>query len=146
MVSLVWIYIRETLTYCYLAWYQLYRQDSYHENALPVGKWTRRESKKDWRSTYLNARRLAAKEANPLLSYSKPRTPSRSGTTTPYHTDGYLTPREVKEEGWKSEQETNPSKTELRTWYKEMGGKRVRKSKTGMSGGMRDRTAWGEDY
>lgn len=54
----------------------------------------------------------------------------------------------MKEEEWKSEQETNPSKNELRTWYKEMGGKRVRKSKAGMSGGMgmRDRTAFAEDY
>jgi len=51
------------------------------------------------------------------------------------------------QEGWKSEQEMNPRKAELRTWYKEIrwSGRvsGLRKS-TGM--GMRERTAWGEDY
>jgi hypothetical protein len=53
-----------------------------------------------------------------------------------------MTPREIQEEEWAREAEASPSKHEMRSFYKEYGGKRVRKSKTGMTGGMRDRTAW----
>jgi len=54
----------------------------------------------------------------------------------------------MKEEEWaRQEQESlTPDKVQSRAWYKEAGGKRVKKSKAGMSGGMRDRTAYEEDY
>jgi hypothetical protein len=130
------------------AWYQLYRTETYQGSDLPVGKWTKRESKRDWRLELMRARRSNAKESagwGALSTYSGSRTPGvKSGTSTPRtsNADGYLTPKEMKEEEWSTQLETSPSKNELRTWYKEKGGKRVKKPKTGMTGGMRDRTAW----
>lgn len=29
-------------------WFQLYRKDNFHDDDLPPGKWTRRESKQNW--------------------------------------------------------------------------------------------------
>jgi hypothetical protein len=113
---------------------------------LPVGKWTKRESKKDWRTELMQYKRVKHKEESnaPLHSFSKPRSYSKpsSGVATP---DGYLTPRELKEEEWSQQSEASPSKHELRSWYKDNGGKRIRKTKTGMTGGMRDRTAWSNE-
>ena len=142
-----------------LAFYQIYRAETYLGSDLPVGKWTRRESKRDWRSELMTSRRIRAKEANDTPGLSRPRTPATPfrvhNLNLPAHTDhdgsgsgtrsGRMTPREVQEEEWARESESSPSKHEMRSFYKEYGGKRVRKSKTGMTGGMRDRTAWGED-
>jgi len=138
------------------AWYQVYRHETYQFSDLPVGKWTKRESKRDWRTELIKARRIRDKEQShtPLKGFnSRPRTPAiRSGTSTPldsdmYHRDGHLTPREAKEEEWaRQEQQTvTPDKVTSRAWYKEVGGKRVKKTKAGMAGGMRDRTAWEEE-
>ena len=71
----------------------------------------------------------------------------RSGASTPLLQDGYLTPRELKEEEWARQEQLMiaPDKVQSRAWYKEVGGKRVKKTKTGMTGGMRDRTAWEEE-
>ncbi|KAG8758430.1 hypothetical protein FRC14_008257 [Serendipita sp. 396] len=136
------------------AFYQIYRTEAYVGSDLPVGKWTKRESKRDWRSELLKARKIKIKEkqflqqnefATPPASYSRPRTPAyRDGGGTP-HGSGHLTPRELQEEEWARELETSPTKNEMRSYYKEHGGKRIRKSKAGMMGGMRDRTAWGDD-
>lgn len=85
----------------------------------------------------MNTKRIKHKEGPP--AFSRPRTPRvNSGENTP---EGYRTPREIREELWKSE-EASPSKNDQRTWYKELGGKKSKgKTKIGMSGGMRDRTA-----
>lgn len=132
------------------AWYQIHRHETYQFSDLPVGKWTKRESKRDWRTELIKARKIREKESSTplngqLFSNSRSnRTPARSGTVTP---DGYLTPRELKEEEWARQEQTSttPDKVQSRAWYKEVGGKRVRKTKTGMTGGMRDRTAWSEE-
>lgn len=109
----------------------------------------------------MKARRIRAKEANNQTStpgLSRPRTPATPfhvhNLNLPTHVDydgsgsgtrsGHMTPREIQEEEWAREAEASPSKHEMRSFYKEYGGKRVRKSKTGMTGGMRDRTAWEE--
>ncbi|KAG8835788.1 hypothetical protein FRC17_001182 [Serendipita sp. 399] len=136
------------------AFYQLYRTEAYVGSDLPVGRWTKRESKRDWRSELLKARRIRYKEKQqhqqgistpPIVAYSRPRTPAahRDGGASSPHGTGHLTPRELQEEEWAREQETSPTKNEMRSYYKEHGGKRIRKSKAGMTGGMRDRTAWG---
>lgn len=53
----------------------------------------------------------------------------------------------MKEEEWARQEQAvvTPDKVQSRAWYKEVGGKRVKKTKAGMTGGMRDRTAWEED-
>ncbi|PVF97544.1 hypothetical protein CPB86DRAFT_734551 [Serendipita vermifera] len=127
------------------AWYQLYRTETYQGSDLPVGKWTKRESKRDWRLELMRSRRNNNKESaswSALSTYSRPRSGASTPRTATTTADGYLTPKEMKEEEWSKQVETSPSKNELRTWYKEKGGKRVKKPKTGMTGGMRDRTAW----
>jgi hypothetical protein len=137
-----------------LAWYQLYRQETYQGSDLPVGKWTKRESKKDWRAEYLQTRRQRYKEESSARSgayaYSLSRPASRPATRShsPTPGTGYQTPREIKEEQWKLEEEAmaKPSKLTMREHYKDMGGRKARgKNKLGMQGSMRDRTAYVED-
>ena len=115
-------------------WFQHYRKENFHDESLPPGKWTKRESKQSWRTTYLKT--IAERERSPL-SYSRPLTPVSSG---------YQTPRELREEKWKQEAETyRPSKVEMREMYKELGGRKARgKGKLGGTAGMRDRGGWGE--
>ena len=31
-----------------LVWFQQYRKENFHDDTLPSGKWTRRESKQNW--------------------------------------------------------------------------------------------------
>ena len=135
-----------------LAWYQLYRHETYQGSDLPVGKWTKRESKKDWRAEYLQTRRQRYKEESSahLGAYSLSRPVSRPATRphSPTPGSGYQTPREIKEEQWKLEEGaiSKPSKLAMREHYKDMGGRKARgKNKLGMQGGMRDRTAHVED-
>lgn len=128
------------------AWYQIHRHETYQfsQDSLPVGKWTKRESKRDWRAELIKSRKIRDRESSTPLNgilFSNSRS-ARSGTVTP---DGYLTPKEMKEEEWARQDQTTPDKVQSRAWYKEVGGKRVRKTKAGMTGGMRDRTAWEED-
>ncbi|KAG1725585.1 uncharacterized protein EDB91DRAFT_1239803 [Suillus paluster] len=107
----------QTLNYI---WFQHYRKENFHDDSLPPGKWTRRESKQNWREG--------------------------SGRTSP-SLSGYQTPKELKEEQWRQEEltQTRPGKVEMREMYKELGGRKSRtKTKLGGSGGYRDRTGWGE--
>lgn len=135
-----------------LAWYQHYRQETYQGSDLPVGKWTKRESKKDWRAEYLQTRQQRYKEESSahLGAYSLSRPVSRPATRphSPTLGSGYQTPREIKEEQWRLEGEAiaKPPKLAMREHYKDMGGRKARgKNKLGMQGGMRDRTAHVED-
>jgi hypothetical protein len=67
---------------------------------------------------------------------------------------GYQTPRELKEERWRLEAEAaaRPGKVEMRSIYKELGGRKARaKTKLGSAGGVRDKGGWegeggGEDW
>jgi len=67
-----------------------------------------------------------------------------SGYSSPL--SGYQTPREIKEEKWRSEAtSTRPGKLEMRDIYKEMGGRKSRgKSKVGGAGAPRDKGGWEE--
>lgn len=120
-------------------WFQHYRKDYFHDDSLPAGKWSKRESKQNWRTTYLQT--LRNREQEPI-QYSRPITPA-SG-----HGSGYQTPREVREEKWKQEAEVQakPTKLEMREMYKELGGRKARgKGKLGAAtGGHRDKGGWGE--
>jgi hypothetical protein len=72
------------------------------------------------------------------MSYSRPLTPLSSG---------HQTPREVREEKWRLEAESQykPTKVEMREKYKELGGRKARgKGKVGMEAGARDKGGWDE--
>ena len=81
-------------------------------------------------------------------SLSDPITYHGTGSSTPYDS-GYQTPREIREEKWRQENESQskPSKLEMREMYKELGGRKVR-GKGKISGTVRDRGGWndGENF
>ncbi|KZT68796.1 hypothetical protein DAEQUDRAFT_745529 [Daedalea quercina L-15889] len=121
-------------------WFQHYRKENFHDDSLPPGKWTKRESKQNWRTTHLQT--LASRDTDKLgpvyHSYSGRSTPAGSGTQTP---------REVREERWRmeAEGETRPSKIEMREMYKELKGRKAKsKFNVGAGSGMRDRGGWAE--
>ncbi|KAG1765445.1 hypothetical protein EDD22DRAFT_880876 [Suillus occidentalis] len=126
----------QTLNYI---WFQHYRKENFHDESLPPGKWTRRESKQNWRMTYIKSVSNRSPPSSPL--------PSRgSGRNSPLQS-GYQTPKELKEEQWRQEEltQSRPGKVEMREMYKELGGRKSRtKGKLGSTGGHRDRTGWGE--
>jgi hypothetical protein len=119
-------------------WFQHYRKENFHDDSLPPGKWTKRESKQNWRQVYLKS----AKERSPT-TFSRP----ISGYSSPNKAiSGYQTPREIKEEQWKQAEESaaRPGKVEMREMYKELGGRKARaKTKLGSSG-VRDKGGWDE--
>ncbi|TFK38648.1 hypothetical protein BDQ12DRAFT_712625 [Crucibulum laeve] len=124
----------QTLNY---VWFQHYRKENFHDESLPPGKWTKRESKQNWRVTHLKSRRERAQSESAY---------SRSGYTSPSLGSGYQTPREMKEEAWKQELQAaaKPGKVEMREMYKELGGRKARgKTKLGSSG-VRDKGGWSE--
>ncbi|KAI0788345.1 hypothetical protein C8Q74DRAFT_1367079 [Fomes fomentarius] len=126
----------QTLNY---VWFQHYRQANFRDESLPSGKWTKRESKQQWRTTYL---RTMPTRSQPQYHRSVTHTPSRSSYITPSPT-----PREIREEKWREEAEatSKPTKIEMREMYKELRGRKARgKGKLGRTSGMRDRGGWGE--
>ena len=143
------------LTHLPIVWFQHYRKENFHDESLPPGKWTKRESKQNWVS-YRNA--VPSLFASPLtvglpqriiylqsVPHRQPPSMSRSGYESPR--SGQQTPREIREEKWRQEAEATakPSKVEMREMYKELGGRKARgKGKLGGTGGMRDRGGWGE--
>ncbi|KAH7911838.1 hypothetical protein BJ138DRAFT_1149760 [Hygrophoropsis aurantiaca] len=123
----------QTINY---VWFQHYRKENFHDDSLPPGKWTRRESKQNWRLTYLQS--TSSRSADTTGLYS---------STSPSHS-GYQTPREINEERWRQEEMTSsrPGKMEMREMYKELGGRKSKgKTKLG-STGIRDRTGWEDVY
>lgn len=98
-------------------------------------KWTRRESKIDWKSHYAKQKQMEAREIQRLESLPG------SGTTTPSRTqrlreEGIRTPRDIREEEWNSQESVGFSKGEMREWYKSQGGTKGGKlrGKTGKGG------------
>ncbi|GLB36672.1 putative A Receptor for Ubiquitination Targets [Lyophyllum shimeji] len=139
LVSRKW---RRSQTINYV-WFQHYRKENFQDDSLPPGKWTKRESKQDWRVTHLKS---AGDRSPTLAPFSR-----GSGYSTP-SLSGYMTPRELKEEQWRSEAEaTKPGKVEMRSLYKELGGRKSKaKPKVGSTGvremgGIRDKGGWLED-
>lgn len=124
----------QTLNYM---WFLQCRKESFLEDALPPGKWTRRESRENWRLAYS---KLVSNKSTP----SYPLHPSGSGRTSPSRR-GYQTPKERNEERWRleDEEQSRPSKVEMREMYKELGGRKAKtKVKLGSTGGVRDKTGW----
>ncbi|KAL0950490.1 hypothetical protein HGRIS_007301 [Hohenbuehelia grisea] len=120
----------QTINY---VWFQHYRKENFHDESLPPGKWTRRESKQNWRTIYLTSAPSRAEEST---------TPFR-GAHSPLPS-GYQTPREIKEEKWRLESEvaSRPGKVQMREMYKELGGRKSKgKGKLG-STGIRDKGGW----
>ncbi|KAG8904689.1 hypothetical protein FRB99_001330 [Tulasnella sp. 403] len=132
----------QTINY---VWFQHYRKEYFHDESLPMGKWTRRESKQNWRITYLDSKRRAAKE-NQLLGGS--RSPYFYSSTPSYTGSGYQTPREIREEKWRAEAEdSRPTKNEMREMYKELNGRKSKaKSKFQTNVSARDKGGWAEGF
>ncbi|VDB91023.1 unnamed protein product [Peniophora sp. CBMAI 1063] len=125
----------QTLNY---VWFQYYRKETFHDESLPPGKWTKRESKENWRQLY--AKDVGKKEPDPW-----PVRPPRSSGYNSGHASGYVTPRELKEQKWAEENTAveKLSKVEMRGVYKELGGRKSKsKGKVGATGGARDRGGW----
>ncbi|CEL58348.1 hypothetical protein RSOLAG1IB_03094 [Rhizoctonia solani AG-1 IB] len=119
----------QTLNY---VWFQQYRKDNFQDEHLPAGKWTRRESKQDWRVTYLRIQRTS--------DYNGPRIASDADALS----SGYVTPKEMREAQWASEAaaaNSRPNKVEARAMYKDLGGRKFR-GKNKFGGETRDRTGW----
>ncbi|KAJ3788112.1 hypothetical protein GGU11DRAFT_765986 [Lentinula aff. detonsa] len=146
LVSKKW-HRSQTINY---VWFQHYRKENFHDESLPPGKWTKRESKQNWRTTYLKSTSDRSPTNGTFSSrggsgYSTPSSNFGSGFGS-----GYQTPREIKEEKWKMENEAtaSPGKVEMRAIYKEMGGRKSRgKIKMGSAGARttRDKGGWVED-
>ncbi|KAG8742113.1 hypothetical protein FRC10_001983 [Ceratobasidium sp. 414] len=112
-------------------WFQHYRKANFQDDSLPNGKWTRRESKQDWRVTHLKIQRRS--------DYDGPRMAADADSLS----SGYVTPREIREAQWASEAAATNAKLgklEARTMYRELGGRKSKaKSKFGET---RDRGGW----
>ncbi|EPQ61174.1 hypothetical protein GLOTRDRAFT_69463 [Gloeophyllum trabeum ATCC 11539] len=129
----------QTLNYI---WFQHYRKENFHDESLPPGKWTKRESKQNWRHIY--AQTIPNRDPPPLGPLN-PSSKRGSGYSTP---SGYMTPKEFREEKWQAEAEAaeRPSKVEMRELYKEMGGRKAKtKTKLGSAGGARNKGGLGDE-
>ncbi|KAJ7019371.1 hypothetical protein C8F04DRAFT_1092111 [Mycena alexandri] len=130
----------QTMNY---VWFQHYRNENFHDDSLPAGKWTKRESKQNWRILHLQAtgRRSPGSGGTGINGLSR-----ASGYTSPSIISGAQTPRELKEEKWRQEAETTaPGKIEMRGMYKELGGRKSKvKTKWGSSA-VRDKGGWSGD-
>ncbi|EST05134.1 F-box domain protein [Kalmanozyma brasiliensis GHG001] len=112
-----------TLNYC---WYRHYQHAfSATDSSLPAlpawgsggAKWTRRESKTDWKTQFGRQKRIEARDAARAESLPG------SGTTTPSRTQkmqdaGILTTHEARMQQWKQEEEAQWTKQEMRDYYK----------------------------
>ncbi|KAF8151914.1 hypothetical protein K438DRAFT_1864739 [Mycena galopus ATCC 62051] len=128
----------QTINY---VWFQHYRNENFHDDSLPAGKWTKRESKQNWRVMHLQ-------------NVAGQRSPNGSGMNGMSRASGYAsplksgaqTPREIKEEKWKQEAETTaPGKLEMRSLYKELGGRKSKEKSKWGSSGVRDKGGWSGD-
>lgn len=127
-----------TLNYCWYRQCHSSAMDETYTSALSSGgsaKWTRRESKIDWKSHYAKQKRMEAREAQRLESLPG------SGTATPSRSqrlrdEGIKTPKEIREEEWSAQESVGYSKGEMREWYKSQGGTKGGKikGKTGKGG------------
>jgi len=116
-------------------WFRHYRKENFNDVSLPPGKWTKKESKQNWRIMYMQS--IPNREQASM----------GSGYSTSGSRSGYQTPKEMKEQQWQNELEpaAKPTKNELRGMYKELGGRKSRgKGKVGGTGMIRDRTAFGD--
>jgi len=129
----------QTLNYI---WFQHYRKENFHDESLPPGKWTKRESKQNWRHTY--AQTIPNREPPPLGPLN-PSSRRGSGYSTP---SGYITPKEMREEKWAAEADavSRPDKVEMRELYKDLGGRKSKqKAKLGSMGGARNKGGLGDE-
>ncbi|PFH50706.1 hypothetical protein AMATHDRAFT_60470 [Amanita thiersii Skay4041] len=124
----------QTINY---VWFQHYRKENFIDTSLPPGKWTKRESRQNWRVLHLKC-----------LSEKTPPTFSRASGSASASRSGYQTPRELKEEQWRIEAEGSfrPGKQEMREMYKELGGRKARNKMKLGSAGMRDKGGWAETH
>ncbi|KAJ6455777.1 hypothetical protein C8R45DRAFT_1035626 [Mycena sanguinolenta] len=128
----------QTINY---VWFQHYRNENFHDDSLPAGKWTKRESKQNWR--VMHFQNIAGQRSpgnGSAVGMSRV-----SGYTSPLKS-GAQTPRELKEEKWRQEAETTvPGKLEMRSLYKELNGRKSKEKSKWGSSGVRDKGGWSGD-
>ncbi|CCF52415.1 uncharacterized protein UHO2_03793 [Ustilago hordei] len=142
-----------TLNYCWYRHYQHNFSSTSLDSALPSipawgsggAKWTRRESKTDWKTQFGKQKRIEAKDAARAESLPG------SGTATPSRTQrlqdaGIMTTHEARMEQWKQEADAQYTKQEMRDYYKSgaKGGKfKGKREKGGVkTGAMGDGGLW----
>ncbi|SJX63059.1 uncharacterized protein SRS1_13884 [Sporisorium reilianum f. sp. reilianum] len=114
-----------TLNYCWYRHYQHTFSSVSLDTPLPPipawgsggAKWTRRESKTDWKTQFGRQKRMLAKDA--ARAESMP----GSGSVTPSRTQkmqdaGIMTTHEARMQQWKQEEDAQWSKQEMRDYYK----------------------------
>ena len=121
-----------TLNYCWYRHHQHTFSSTSIDSPLPAlpawgsggAKWTRRESKTDWKTQFGRQKRMQAKDAARAESLPG------SGTVTPSRTQkmqdaGILTTHEARMQQWKQEEDAQWTKQEMRDYYKSgaKGGK-----------------------
>jgi len=117
-------------------WFRHYRKEEFGDKSLPTGKWTRKESKEDWRKTFFKMHRENAERDGQT---------SRYGYATPdYPGSGYATPKEIREARWAQENAADASgiglgKVEMREMYKGLGGRMAKSKNRGVG---RDKGGW----
>ena len=111
-----------------LVWFQHYRRECFYDQSQ-ASKWSKRESKQNWRVTLFRAWRDRSRPGSGMA------TPSESAS-------GTLTPREIREERWRVEKsgEAKIDKSAMREMYKELGGRKARSKN--VATGPRDRGGW----
>lgn len=129
-------------------WFRRYRKENFHDESLPLGKWSRRESKQNWvwHITVLVWRANSSIQRILYIQSIPARESVGSGYTTSNTRSGYQSPRETKEEQWRSEALTisRPNKGDMREMYKELGGRKSKsKAKVGGTGRVRDKGGLG---
>ncbi|KAN0064761.1 hypothetical protein ACQY0O_001818 [Thecaphora frezii] len=132
-----------TLNYC---WFQHHQSSLLGQEASPTlpawgsggAKWTRRQSKTDWKTAFLKQRKMEARDAQRAESLPG------SGTVTPSRTQkmvdaGLVTTQMARRQQW-DEQEQPATKEEMREYYKSAtnkGGKvKGKREKGGVKTGL----------
>lgn len=135
-----------TINYCWYRHYQHTFSATSLDSPLPPlpawgsggAKWTRRESKTDWKTQFGKQKRIEAKDAARAESLPG------SGTVTPSRTQrmqdaGIMTTHEARMQQWKQEEDAQYTKQEMRDYYKSgpKGGKfKGKREKGGVKTGV----------
>lgn len=114
-----------TLNFCWYRHYQhAFSATSLESNMPPIpawgsggAKWTRRESKTDWKTQYAKQKRIEARDAARAESLPG------SGSVTPSRTQrmqdaGIMTTHEARMQQWQAEHDAGYTKQEMRDYYK----------------------------
>jgi len=127
-------------------WFQYHRKDEFGDTSLPTGKWTRRESKENWRRIYFETKRHDSD-----LNVGESRYGYSTNTSGASPGDGSL--KDQREARWAEqnaaamtagnrEARVASGKNEMREYYKELQGRKPKSKDTKPGAGDKDRGGW----